>query len=114
MQVRPEQIDEHLKHNLAPVYLITGDEPLQVMETADAVRRAAAKQGFSERDVLSVDPQFDWSSLYDAAGALSLFAERKLLDAYLQSRGNRCQSLAALFGLLAFRQNFALANQQTG
>ncbi len=80
MQVRPEQIDEHLKHNLAPVYLITGDEPLQVMETADAVRRAAAKQGFSERDVLSVDPQFDWSSLYDAAGALSLFAERKLLD----------------------------------
>lgn len=80
MQVRAEQIEEHLRHQLAPVYLIAGDDPLQVMEAADAVRKAAQAQGFSERDVLSVDPQFDWNVLYDSASALSLFADRKLLD----------------------------------
>ena len=85
MQVRAEQIEEHLRHTLAPVYLIAGDEPLQVMETADAVRKMAAERGFSERDVLSVDPQFDWNVLYDAAGALSLFADKKLLDVRMQT-----------------------------
>ncbi len=80
MQVRAEQIEEHLRHPLAPVYLISGDEPLQVMETADAIRKAAALKGFSERDVFTVDAQFDWGALYDAAGALSLFSDKKLLD----------------------------------
>jgi len=80
MQVRAEQIEEHLRHALAPVYLVSGDEPLQVMETADAVRKVAAARGFSERDVLNVDAQFDWGVLFDAAGALSLFSDKKLLD----------------------------------
>ncbi len=88
MQVRAEQIEEHLRHNLAPVYLISGDEPLQVMETADAVRKVAASRGFSEREILHVDAQFDWGALYDAAGALSLFSERKLLDL----RMNTCKT----------------------
>lgn len=80
MQVRSEQIEEHLRHQLAPAYLIAGDEPLQVMEAADAVRRAALTNGYNERDVLSVDPQFDWNVLYDTAGALSLFSDKKVLD----------------------------------
>ena len=80
MQVRVEQIEEHLRHTLASVYLIAGDEPLQVMEAAAAVRKAATERGFSERDVFSVDAQFDWGVLYDAAGALSLFSDKKMLD----------------------------------
>lgn len=85
MQVRADQIDEHLRRSLAPVYLIAGDEPLQVMETAEAIRKVAQAQGFSERDVLNVDTQFDWGVLYDAAGALSLFADKKLLDVRMQT-----------------------------
>ena len=85
MQVRAEQIKDHLKHELKPVYLVTGDEPLQVMEVADAIRERAAQHGFSERDIMSVDPQFDWSGLQEAGGALSLFAEKKLLDMRLTS-----------------------------
>lgn len=85
MQVRAEQIEDHLRHTLAPVYLIGGDEPLQVMETADAIRKAALERGFNERDVFTVDSQFDWNMLYDAAGALSLFSDKKLLDVRMQT-----------------------------
>lgn len=85
MQVRTEQIEEHLRHSLAPVYLVAGDEPLQVMEAADAVRKAAMGRGFVERDVLVVDAQFDWGALYDAAGAFSLFADKRLLDVRMQT-----------------------------
>ncbi|MEW6354620.1 MAG: hypothetical protein AB1469_10150 [Pseudomonadota bacterium] len=41
MRIKPEQIGAHLKRALAPVYLVFGDEPLQVAETCDVIRAAA-------------------------------------------------------------------------
>ena len=80
MQLKPEQLETHLRKQLAPVYFISGDEPLRVMEASDAVREAARAQGYSEREVLSVEAGFDWGRLDSAAGSLSLFAERRLVD----------------------------------
>jgi DNA polymerase-3 subunit delta len=80
MRLRPEQLPDHLKQTLMPVYLVTGDEPLQVMEACDQVRTKAIKQGFPEREILSVESGFDWGSLHSASSSLSLFAEKKLLD----------------------------------
>lgn len=80
MQLRPEQLDAHLKKTLAPVYFISGDEPLRVQEAADAVRAAARARGFDEREVLTVQAGFDWNRLQAEAGNLSLFAERRILD----------------------------------
>jgi DNA polymerase-3 subunit delta len=85
MQVRAEQINEQLRVGLKSVYLISGDEPLQVMEVADAVRQAAKQQGYSDREILHVDAQFEWSVLLAASEALSLFSQQKLLDMRLNS-----------------------------
>ena len=70
----------HLEKSLAPVYLIAGDEPLQKMEASDAIRTAAQQQGFSERQVIHVETGFDWSMLEGEAAAMSLFAEKKIID----------------------------------
>ncbi len=80
MQLKPEQLDVHLKKNLAPLYFISGDEPLRVLEAADAVRGAARGHGFDEREVLTVQAGFDWGSLLAEAGNLSLFAQRRIID----------------------------------
>ena len=80
MQINPEQLGTRLQGPLAPIYFISGDEPLRVMETADAVRDQARKQGYDEREVLAVQPGFDWGALETAAGSLSLFAERRVID----------------------------------
>jgi len=80
MQLKPEQLDAHLKKQLAPVYFISGDDPLRVMEAADAVRHAARAQGYDERDVLTVQPGFDWYSLQSESGNLSLFSSRRIID----------------------------------
>jgi len=85
MRLRPEQLDGHLRQRLSPVYLISGDEPLQIQEVADAIRAAARAQGFTERQVMHVESSFDWSALAAEAGALSLFAERKIIDLRLPS-----------------------------
>lgn len=80
MKLTSHQLDAHLKKTLCPVYLLAGDEPLQMQECADAIRRTAMQQGFTERQVMHVESGFEWSSLQNEAAAMSLFAERKLLD----------------------------------
>jgi len=70
---------------LAPVWTITGDEPLLAIEAADAIRAAARQLGYSEREVLHLDARADWSRLAEAASGLSLFAERKILELRLPS-----------------------------
>ena len=62
------------------MYFICGEEPLQVMESADAIRAAARQQGFSEREVMDVETGFDWNMLLDAGNSLSLFAEQRILE----------------------------------
>ncbi|MCS3903962.1 DNA polymerase-3 subunit delta [Methylohalomonas lacus] len=80
MRLKAEQLSAHLRKGLAPVYLVSGDEPLQHMETCDAIRAAARAQGFNERQVLEVERGFNWDSLAQEAAALSLFAEQRLIE----------------------------------
>ena len=80
MQLRGEQLAAHLERELRPVYAVYGDEPLLVIEAADAIRAAARRRGFDEREVLSALPGFNWADLHHAAGNMSLFGGRTLLD----------------------------------
>jgi DNA polymerase III subunit delta len=74
------QWERHLQTGtLSPVYLLVGEE-LLVLEAADALRRATREQGFDEREVLSVEANFNWDELARSAAGLSLFATRRLLD----------------------------------
>lgn len=86
MRLRPEQLEQQLAGELAPVYLIIGDEPLLIQEAADAVRARARSAGFSDRELFHADGnRFDWNQLLNEASSLSLFAERKLLEVRLPS-----------------------------
>ena len=88
MQLRPEQLAAQLAQldrPLAPLYLLHGDEPLLVIEAADAIRAAARKQGFEEREVIVVGTGFKWDDLFLAAGNMSLFGGSKLVDLRIPS-----------------------------
>ncbi len=80
MLLKGEQLAAHLERELRPLYMVYGDEPLLVIEAADAIRARARQQGYSEREVLTVLPQFDWGQLLAAGGNMSLFGDRKLID----------------------------------
>ena len=86
MQLRADQLAAHLKRELRPVYTVWGDEPLLAQEAGDAIRTAARTAGCSERQVHTVaGAHFDWSSLLGAAQALSLFADRQLVEIRIPS-----------------------------
>lgn len=85
MRLRPEQLGQHLKGTLAPVYLVCGDEPLLIQESADVIRAAARANGFGERELFHADAGFDWQQVLSEANALSLFAQRKILEVRIAS-----------------------------
>jgi len=68
------------KGDLAPVYLLAGDEPLQLQEAGDALRARARALGYTEREVLDVEAHFDWDQLARCGASLSLFASRRLIE----------------------------------
>ncbi|MES2933308.1 MAG: DNA polymerase III subunit delta, partial [Pseudomonadota bacterium] len=80
MQLRFDSLDGHLSKTLAPLYVITSDEHLLALEAADKIRKTARAQGFSEREVLTVDRSFKWGELLAANQSQSLFGDKKLIE----------------------------------
>ena len=80
MKIYPDKLDAHLSKTLAPVYLLHGDEPLQLMEIGDKLRNKGRDAGFDERQVIVATEDADWSSFREAADSFSLFAERRLIE----------------------------------
>lgn len=122
MKLKPAQLSHHLqRYGLAPLYLLTGDEPLQLNECADTLRAFARQQGFSERIVLTVEVGFNWGNLIQYANNLSLFASKRLLEVHLNNKlpGNEGSQVLISYAQQPSPQNLLLiiahqldANQQ--
>ncbi len=84
-KLRPDQLSATLNKNLASVYLVSGDEPLLIQEACDHIRKAAAQQGFTERDIFHVESNFDWNQLLASANSLSLFSDKKIFEIRMPS-----------------------------
>jgi len=80
LKINVNQLSTHLQKNLAPCYLVTGDEHLLVDEALDAIRAAAREQGFTSRDLHVATTGFDWMQLRDSGANLSLFAEKRVIE----------------------------------
>ena len=80
MQLRIDALDAHLGKPLAPLYVVSSDEHLLALEAADKIRKTARAQGFTERDVLTVERSFKWGELLAANQSQSLFGDKKLIE----------------------------------
>lgn len=98
VQLRSDQLEQHLARGVAPLYVIHGDEPLLSLEAADAIRVAARAAGCTERDVLVAERGFDWAQLGHAAAGMSLFADRKLIELRIPSGKPGPEGGAAIAG----------------
>jgi DNA polymerase-3 subunit delta len=80
MKLSGDNLPASLARQLGRTYLICGDEPLLVNEAADAIRAKARASGFTERELHVVERGFDWQALLGQSRAMSLFAERKIIE----------------------------------
>lgn len=80
MQLSLNQLNIHLNNSLSPIYLISGDELLCVQDARDDIVNAAKRQGFSEKNILHVDAQFNASTLLTSLQTHHLFSEKVIID----------------------------------
>ena len=85
MHVKPEQLEQHLKQGMRSCYLVTGAEPLIVQECADAIRCAARAAGCVDRERFDSSDKESWHNLVQSASAMSLFADRKLIEIQVEN-----------------------------
>jgi len=94
------QLQSALKKSLLPCYLVTGDEPLLAQEALDAIRAGARQRGFGAREVHVATAGFDWGELAAAAGSLSLFAEKRIIELRLPTGKPGRDGSAAIVDLM--------------
>lgn len=88
---------------LLPLYVIHGQEDLLRIEALDALRQAAKKQGFLNREQYVVDSaNFDWSTLLIQAASSGLFSDLKLLEIHLPTAKPSKTGIEALLSLASF------------
>ena len=85
---------------LKPLYVIHGEEDLLRMEALDALRAAAAEQGYSDREVYTAETAADWDGLAEVTSCAGLFADLRLLEIHVpngkpgKAGGDALQALA--------------------
>lgn len=90
MQVAYNQLNAHLQSQagkgVRSLYTLHGDEALLQQEALDAIRTLARSQGYTERSVFTVaGAHFDWGEVLAAGGAMSLFADKQIIEIRIPS-----------------------------
>ncbi|CAO97395.1 DNA polymerase III subunit delta [Erwinia tasmaniensis] len=87
IRIYPEQLGAQLREGLRACYLLSGNEPLLLQETHDAIRTAAQQQGFTEHFSVALEAGTDWQEIFSTCQALSLFSSRQTLLLILPENG---------------------------
>ena len=80
MKIYANQLNNHLNKGLSQCYMVFGDEPFQVDDSRKKIKSLAKQSGVEEFIRLTDDDQFDWLEVLDHCQAMSLFAEKKLIE----------------------------------
>ncbi|XZG70231.1 DNA polymerase III subunit delta [Chitinibacteraceae bacterium HSL-7] len=84
--MRAEDLPRALKKEIAPLYVLHGDEAFLQLEAAQVLRDHLRANDYAEREVHSVEgAHFNWAALLMSAQAMSLFADKKLIELRIPS-----------------------------
>jgi DNA polymerase-3 subunit delta len=96
-----DNLPRHLAERLAPVYLVSGDEPLLTGEALQAIRARALTLGFEEREQVFIERSAAiWEHALAITRSRSLFASRRILEIRM-ANGKPGYGAATLLKLIA-------------
>ncbi len=82
------QFFNHINHDLAPLYLISGDETVLISEVCASVRSAALRQGYQDREIIHADTTFSWNNFLVYSLNASLLSSKQILEVHVQDKLN--------------------------
>lgn len=80
MKLYFDQLKQHLQHNLAAMYFISGDDTILLEHACHLIRQQALAQGFTHRDIVDVTSSFDWQQFLTTADSYHLFHNKKIIE----------------------------------
>tara|TARA_Y100001936_G_scaffold94253_2_gene92776 strand:+ start:9193 stop:10203 length:1011 start_codon:yes stop_codon:yes gene_type:complete len=80
MHIQLENLSQNLQNKLSTFYTVYGDEQLLTIEASDLIRAIARTNGYIEREIFTIDSQFNKLDMLLKSNSLSLFGEKKLID----------------------------------
>ena len=80
MKIQADRLRAQLAKSVAPLYILSTDEPLLLDEALAAIREAAVGDGCTERETRVAERGFDWDEFAAGLQSLSLFASRRLVE----------------------------------
>ncbi len=83
--MRFQDLARHISPDPQPLWVITGEEQLLMLEAADLLRQKAREAGYNERVVLNASAVWDWSQVFEHCQAMSLFGDKKIVELRLAS-----------------------------
>ncbi len=85
MRIKSFELSTKLEQDLPSVIWISGDEPLSLQEASQLYLDKAKSLGFNERETVYVDGKFNFNTLHDLSGNLSLFGDKKIIILKLET-----------------------------
>ncbi len=102
MKVAADRLASQVGRSLAPLYVLTGDEPLLVDEAREIIRERCKRDGCGEREYFVAERSFDWDDFAAGLQNRSLFASRRFVELRLPT-GKPGESGAPVLTALAER-----------
>ena len=83
MNIKPEQLQNHLSNQPASLYFAFGSEILLVEQSLTTIKDTAKKLGFDERFRFDIDGNFSWDAIFNLISSPSLFADKRIIECRL-------------------------------
>jgi DNA polymerase-3 subunit delta len=83
LNIKPEQLQNHLSNQPASLYFAFGSEILLVEQSLTTIKDAAKKLGFDERFRFDIDGNFSWDAIFNLISSPSLFADKRIIECRL-------------------------------
>jgi DNA polymerase III subunit delta len=74
------QLEQQIAKQLAPAYMIGGEELLSRQDTLNMIRKAAKQAGFTERVKFAPEAAADWEQLFSILNSGSLMADKRIIE----------------------------------
>lgn len=86
MQIRQQQLKQHLSQQIVPLYVLNGQELFLAMESIDAIKSALHSRYSCDEIKLNIQTSSDWQELLEQSQNLSLFHDYLLIFAYYDKK----------------------------
>jgi len=86
MQIKPQALAQHLRTQLAPIYVVLGQDLYFLEQAVSQIQAAARAAGPLDESRLCIESLKDWQTLFTEANSYSLFYDKRLVLASFEKK----------------------------